>query len=148
MAPPKAINHMVLTGNVGKDPMIQNYTNQRTGNEDIVVDLSLALYGGKVNPDDKDPKAETFTKWMNVRFRGSFGGEKRSLAEEIADSIKKGDRICVSGRPTFYIARNEDKSLKDHKDNDNVRMTMEATDIVVLDKPVGGGKGGHELPPI
>lgn len=150
MAIPKAINHVVITGNVGGDPTINTYTNEKTGKVDVVVDISLAVYGGKLDPSQPAGKDNNFTKWYNVRYRGTMDptGQNRSLAEDIGDSVKKGMRITVSGRLTHYVKRNEDKTLMDHTNNDNVRTSIEGTDIVIIEKDGNGGGSKHELPPI
>lgn len=151
MAPPKVINNMTLTGNVGGEPIVQSFTNETTGVETIVTDISIALYGGKLDKDKAELKDNTFTKWINARFRGTVDpeGKRKSLAEQVAEDVKKGDRVTVFGRPTFYVKKDENGNMLEHKDNDNVRWNMEATDIVILQKdPNAGGGGKNELPPL
>jgi len=72
------MNTIVIHGNVGQEPEMRYTSNQKA-----VITFSVGDTYGK---DDKKK-----TTWHNVT---AFG----SLAENIANSVRKGDTVIVTGR--------------------------------------------------
>ena len=69
-------NTLTVVGNVGDDPELR-FTNSGTA----LAKFSLAVYAGK----DKD------SAWFDVTVWGQ-------LAENVAESVTKGQRVMVLGR--------------------------------------------------
>lgn len=91
------INQITFDGNVGKDLEIKTFNDS----DGCYVDVSVAQQVGK--KEDKPV-------WHLCRFRGKIQTEegKKSFPEIIADTIKKGDPVVVSGRIAQYTAKNDE----------------------------------------
>jgi hypothetical protein len=151
----RGINSITLTGNLGADPTVQ--TSELNGKAMVVVDFSIAVYGGKLDRTKDASRDNTFSKWIYVRFRSEVGG----YAEDVANSLKKGDRVTVIGRPGFFIRPARDsqgnaltnpdgsRKLADHTNQDNIMMNVEGSDIVLHGKDPNAGAAKHDgLPPL
>ncbi|MFN6037015.1 MAG: single-stranded DNA-binding protein [Bacteroidota bacterium] len=105
----EAINKVILTGNLGKDPLLD-----QVGRGQKIVRFSLAT-----NQDYKNNKGETVknTLWHNVIAWGD-------LAEEINQKLKKGSRITVEGRINYNVYTDKSGSKRSFTDiiANNVRM--------------------------
>lgn len=74
-----------VTGNVSKPPLLR-----KTAQEVSVIDFSLA-----VNPRKKDLASGTWYDGETIWFKVEVW---RTAAENVAASLKKGDRVMVAGR--------------------------------------------------
>src|SRR5438132_1003416 len=84
---------MTVIGNVGADPELKYTTSGQP-----VCTLSVAE--SRKYKDSNDNEKEQTTWWRVVAWR--------EMAENIADSIKKGDRVVVSGRCEIRSYKGDD----------------------------------------
>src|SRR5882672_5040057 len=96
-----------VIGNVGQEPELKY-----TSSGQPVCTLSIAE--SRKYTDGSGKEQEQTTWWRIVSWR--------EMAENIADSISKGDRIMVSGRC-------EIRSYKDSDDNDKYVTEITAYDV-------------------
>ena len=97
----EAINKVILTGNLGKDPLLD-----QVGRGQKIARFSLAT-----NQDYKNNKGETVknTLWHNVIAWGD-------LAEEINQKLKRGSRVTVEGRINYNVYTDKSGSKRSFTD--------------------------------
>jgi single-strand DNA-binding protein len=99
----KSFNHVVLVGNVGREPTMRTVTTEKD-EEVTVCQFSLAVDAGK----DKD------TLWLSVVAW-------RKLAEQVKHYVHKGDLVLVEGK----------LSVRAYTDNDSRERT--AVEVIAGD---------------
>lgn len=113
----KPQNIVILTGNIGKDPVVQTTKN---GKKKAFFPLATNTY----YIDKTSGERKSNTLWHSLVAWGS-------LAEKIETSIKNGDRICVTGRI----------NTREYADKAGIKKTfteivMRSLDIVQTKMPV------------
>jgi single-strand DNA-binding protein len=104
----KSFNHVVLVGNVGKEPVSRTVTTEK--DEAVkVCQFSLAVDAGK----DKDN-----TLWLSVVAW-------RRLAEQVKRYVHTGDLVLVEGKLSV-------RSYTDHESRERTAVEVIASDIRFL----------------
>ena len=112
----RSVNKIILVGNVGQDPDIQE-----TGNGTKVAHLSLAT-NRRTSQNGDDLKERT--DWHRLTFFGK-------VADIVEQWVKKGDKLYVEGRIEYSQTQ------------DDQGGTRYWTDIVVNEMVMlGSGQGG------
>jgi single-strand DNA-binding protein len=114
----KSFNHVVLVGNVGKEPVERTVTTEK--NEEVkVCQFSLAVDEGK----DKDK-----TLWLSVVAW-------RRLAEQVKTYVGKGDLVLVEGKLSV-------RAYTDNESRERTAVEVIAGDIRFLQAK----QAKHETP--
>ena len=114
------INKVILVGNLGKDPEVRTVTSGAT-----VARFSVATSESYTNKEGQ--KIEN-TEWHNVVLW-------RGLATVAEKYLKKGNKVYIEGK-----LRN--RQYEDKDGNKKYTTEVEATDMLLLDRPAGGGNTG------
>jgi single-strand DNA-binding protein len=114
------INKVILVGNLGKDPEVRTIQSGAT-----VARFSLATSESYTNKEGQ--KIEN-TEWHNVVLW-------RGLATLAEKYLKKGNKVYIEGK-----LRN--RQYEDKDGNKKYTTEIEATDMLLLDRPQTTGTGG------
>lgn len=104
-----------IIGNLGKDPEMRY-----TQNGQPRCNFSVAV-------NHKDSQGNKVTDWYGVTAWGA-------TAEAVANYLKKGSSVFVSGRSTY-------NKWTDNNGNVNFNVRINASTVIFLDKREDGGSG-------
>lgn len=113
------VNKVILVGNLGKDPEVRTIQNGS-----LVARFSVATSETYTN---KEGQRVENTEWHNVVVW-------RGLASIAEKYLKKGNKVYIEGK----------LRTRQYEDKDGVKKyttDVEATDMVLLDKPANSGAG-------
>jgi single-strand DNA-binding protein len=114
------INKVILVGNLGKDPEVRTISNGA-----LVATFSIATSETFTN---KDGQKVDKTEWHNlVLWRG--------LASVAEKYLKKGNKVYIEGKLRY-------RQYDDKDGNKKYITEIEATELMLLDKPANAGGGG------
>ncbi len=116
------INKVILVGNLGKDPEVRTIPNGA-----LVARFSIATSETYTNKEGQ--KVEN-TDWHNVVLW-------RGLASVAEKYLKKGNKVYIEGK-----LRN--RQYEDKDGNKKYTTEVEATDMLLLDRPAGSGGGNSQ----
>jgi single-strand DNA-binding protein len=114
------INKVILVGNLGKDPEVRTVQSGA-----LVARFSVATSETYTNKEGQ--KVEN-TEWHNVVLW-------RGLASVAEKYLKKGNKVYIEGK----------LRTRQYEDKDGVKKyttEVEATDMLLLDRPANAGGGG------
>jgi single-strand DNA-binding protein len=118
----KSFNHVVLVGNVGREPTLRTVTTEK--DEEVkVCQFSLAVDAGK----DKDN-----TLWLSVVAW-------RKLAEQVKTYVHKGDLVLVEGKLSV-------RAYTDHDSRERTAVEVIAGDIRFLQAKQATHETGNAHP--
>lgn len=114
------INKVILVGNLGRDPEVRTFSNGA-----LKANFPLATSESYINKEGQ--KIEN-TDWHNVVLW-------RGLATVAEKYLKKGNKVYIEGK-----IRN--RQYEDKDGNKKYITEIEATDMLLLDRPANAGGGG------
>jgi single-strand DNA-binding protein len=118
----KSFNHVVLVGNVGREPALRTVTTEK--DEEVkVCQFSLAVDAGK----DKDN-----TLWLSVVAW-------RRLAEQVKTYVHTGDLVLVEGKLSV-------RAYTDTESRERTAVEVIASDIRFLQAKQAKHETAHEHP--
>lgn len=96
------VNKVILTGFLGKDPTLDTVGSNK---------LKVAKFSMATNNDYRNSKGENVksTLWHNVVAWGK-------LATEVAEKLKKGNRVTIEGKISYNIFTDKNGVKKQYTD--------------------------------
>lgn len=114
------INKVILVGNLGKDPEVRTISNGA-----LVASFSVATSESFTN---KEGQKVDKTEWHNIVLW-------RGLASVAEKYLKKGNKVYIEGKLRY-------RQYDDKDGNKKYITEIEATDLMLLDRPANAGGGG------